>query len=180
MLATNSLDTKAKMYKLYDRNRFGNRLRVLSMPQYFQAVLANSIGPVALRVKTPGRPGHYHLSWEEVLEHYDERFHSISEQAPDDDLTIQGEIQRDARGWYLYYTTMPGYTMKAGLPLFGRHARGLRALSLIRTYLDPAAYDDMMELFDTWPDAVVEFSCYTKAVGWANQNTIFWEVRVNY
>ena len=175
-----SPDTKAKMYTLYNKNRFGNRLRSFTLDSYLAAVEANNVGLVALRVKVAGDPWYLELNAAQVKRYYDPDKHIISEHAPDHNLTIQGELQRSTNGWYLYYSTEPGYTMREGLPRFGQHARGLYALSLLKVHMDPSAYDDMMELFDTWDEAIVEFSCYGQAVGWANQNTLVWELRCNY
>jgi len=47
-------------------------------------------------------------------------------------------------------------------------------------FMDPSSRDDLEQLFDLYPDATVEFTCYQMDLGTIpRRNTIFWEVR-NY
>lgn len=56
-------------------------------------------------------------------------------------------------------------------------AIGLKAKIILEYYTDPASYDTIMELLDMYPDHVIEFSVFDKAIGIFNRPTIIWEVR---
>lgn len=57
------------------------------------------------------------------------------------------------------------------------HDCGLSALHRLQRHLDTASMENLYRLWDTYPDAVVEFSCYDHAAGVLGWNTVFWEVR---
>lgn len=100
-----------------------------------------------------------------------------SEGAPDEKLTIQGEVTRGVGGLYLTFSVDKNKKMRDAM----RHplrAEGLDAVMLLKAYLDANSYQDLMDLLDGFPDHVVEFSTYSMPLGWARQrNTVFWEVR---
>lgn len=57
---------------------------------------------------------------------------------------------------------------------------GSVVLYLLNKYMDPSSKDDLYDLLDLFPDATVEFSCFSVDVGiFPGRNTIFWETR-NY
>ena len=51
---------------------------------------------------------------------------------------------------------------------------------LLHHHCDASSFDDLMELLDTYPGAVIEFSTYPFAVGRMNRNMIVWEIRQGY
>jgi hypothetical protein len=105
----------------------------------------------------------------------DKRF---NEGMPDDFLTIQGNVWYDL-GLKMEYSTVPGIGHRDAVRQPNmRTAEGLMATSLLNTYLDPNSRDDLRELFEIYPEAVVEFSTYSKHVGILPlRNTIVWECR---
>jgi len=59
------------------------------------------------------------------------------------------------------------------------HVWGIRALEILRFFLDPPSMDKLEEVMSNYPQAVVELSTYPIGVGILGWNTLFWEVR-NY
>jgi len=101
----------------------------------------------------------------------------VSEMAPTDRTTFQGEVMRGVWGLELTYTheKLP---MRDALKLSTRTARGIIGVCLLRQFMCPNSYDWLQVLLDRYPDHVVEFSCYDTNWGTLpNFNTVFWEVR---
>jgi hypothetical protein len=99
--------------------------------------------------------------------------------APDEYRTCQGEMARTYRG-------LEGYIEIGGrLPMRQAMAAGLMrpvggatVLTVINKYMDPSSRDDLDAIWDLYPDATVEFTCFSRDVGvLPGRNTLFWEVR---
>lgn len=61
-----------------------------------------------------------------------------------------------------------------------RHRGYLETRVLLERYMDPSSRDDLDTLLDMYPDASIEFSCFSINTGvFPRKNTIFWEIR-NY
>jgi hypothetical protein len=59
-----------------------------------------------------------------------------------------------------------------------RPVTGSVILALTQRYMDPSSREDLNALLELYPDAAVEFSCFTVNTGIiSGRNTIFWEVR---
>ena len=171
---------KQEFYRLWRLGTFGNRLRSWEDLESFEE--SGYAGATGLRFLQPGKQM---IELREgqalVKKRFKEGVHIICEAAPDDRLTIQGEIQRSPRFYDLRYSTMPGYRMPEGLRRFQKHAFSLNAKAQVQTRMDPSSWDDLQEILDDCPNAVVEFSCYEIWVGdCRGRNTLFWEVRTGY
>jgi len=171
---------KKTFYELWRRGRFGNTLRSWADMQSFRA--ARYTGITGLRDMRPGGTFIKDIPAANVERHFIAETHVICEAASDERLTIQGEIQLSSYcGYDLRYSIVPGYRMRDGLARFQQHASGLNALCQVRSRMDPASWDDLREILEDYPGAVVEFSCYAMEVGnCRGRNTIFWEVRTDY
>lgn len=109
-----------------------------------------------------------------------QRRFSIDDVCPDEHQTVQGEICRTIRG-------LEGYIGASQLPMRKAMAAGIliprspsETLVLLNTYMDPSSRDDVDMLFELYPDATIEFTCFRVNVGSIpNRNTLFWEIR-NY
>ena len=165
---------KRQMYSLMKRGLLGNTLRTWADPK---AYIADGAPPnVALRSLTQGGPFYQKLSLAKVIGLWKPGLF-ISEHAPDHALTLQGEATPSPNYIDLFYSTVPGYTMRDGLATHGQHANGLTALPIIK----PSSFDCLIELWSLFPNSVVEFSCYPISVGcYPNRNTLFWGVRTTY
>jgi len=103
----------------------------------------------------------------------------IDEQAPDHLSTLKGEVMRTERYLYMRYDQTPGLRMRAAYPTM-KHVEGLRAVNLLKQHMDNPSWECLQDLFDRYPDAMIEFSCYSIPVGRFKWNTITWEVRTGY
>lgn len=122
---------------------------------------------------------------------------------PNDKSTMQGEVCRTELGLQSFLCVrdelMQRYYVEAfdgtelvlalpGLPPmrrtiaagWHRHRHYLETRMLLARYMDPSSRDDLDMLLEQYPDATVEFTCFSVNVGvFPHRNTIFWEVR-NY
>lgn len=174
---------KTQMYEMLRAGLFGNTLRTWDTEEAYLA--SGYRGRTSLRCKQPGVTFRHGLSHDEVLVAYHQCFEGCNpsefvfcESAPDWAVTIQGEVQR---GW-------------EGLTLTGSHDKsnnreamrnkpfqlyGLVAQITLQEFMDPASYDDVMELLELYPDHVVEFSTFSVSLGSIpGRNTVIWEVRL--
>jgi hypothetical protein len=101
---------------------------------------------------------------------------------PNNHSVMQGEVCRTWRGFESFLAV--GYALP---PMRISVAQGLhqhygyvQTQTLLTYFMDPASRDDIDALFDLYPDAAVEFTCFDVETGnIRGRNTIIWEVR-NY
>jgi hypothetical protein len=175
--------TKGEFYERYLKGHFGNRPRTWATWADLEADTFR--GRVTIRDMRPGGPCHYGVDVVDLRAGKypkgcdtlaDKRF---NEGMPDEFLTIQGNVWLDDFGLKLEYSCEPnvGHRVAVNQPLV-RTAERLGALSLLKTYMDWNSYDDLQELLENYPEAVIEFSTYSKDVGVLPlRNTVFFEVR---
>lgn len=167
---------KADFYRRYDAGEFGNRPR--TWPG-IRALIADSSynGLVVARSRHRGGPCVAGITKEQArLLEGDFRF---NERMEDSEMVLQGELLRGERGLQLWYS------MEAGVI----HREAMRepdyieltaAQILLKSVTTPSSYDDLMELLDCYPEAVIEFGTYAGTVGHLpHRNHVIWEVR-NY
>jgi hypothetical protein len=173
------IPNKARAYELYLAGEFGNKLRTWANVEEFRR--SGFAGEVSIRnAKIPNWKTRYRVPAAEAREVTVDGA-TFNESAPDDHLTLQGEVARTAElGLYLRYSTEPNLKMKEAMAQ-PKHATLLRAAAFLSVHLWPSSLDDLYELLDRFPDATVEFSAFSCAVGdCLYRNTIFWEVRDGY
>jgi hypothetical protein len=182
-----TIPTKQRMYRMYNRGAFGNRLR--SWPSLEALQQSGHRGPVGFRHTL--NTGFKLASMDNIpaadvpafMEQHGLRFGEglhVAEGAPDHRQTIQGEATLIAGGLHVRYVPSKMKMRPAMLLPTVRHVDGLRAHGVLKHYLSPASYDDMMDLLDNHPDAVVEFTAFDVPVGGCRgRNTVCWETR-NY
>lgn len=184
-MIANYIPTKERMYELLLGGRLGNFVRAWDS---LDAVMGSDYrGLVSMRSRERSNPVRvYHVPIDELpgrvaalSEAATRNGLVFSEAPPDEKRTIQGELMRDERGYYLHYSYSPE-PMRTALEKDGRHARGLSAKMLLETYLEPSDFDTLQELLDSYPGAVIEFSAFTVPVGVIpHRKMVIWEVR-NY
>lgn len=181
---------KETFYRLWRSGRLGNRLRSWTYDEFAKtghAEAANAGLALGLRYREPGsrfsamhlRAATALLQLHEWVRHQgaDKHKFSIDEMAPHDLQTIEGEVM--APGFELTYTFVKK-PMRLAFAEQQLYASGYKAKALLVCYMTDSDFSDLMELFDQYPEAVVEFSCFRKNVGMVpHRNTIFWECR-NY
>lgn len=130
-------------------------------------------------------PCTFHVTRETLEEAYAKYLRKVSAEytqicaeCPTEDQTLTAQVARIYLGLILTYSREKANQREA----FNNGCEtceGREAVALIRSLMDPSSYDDLMELLDTYPDAVVEFHCFSRPVGPGGRNTFFGEVR-NY
>lgn len=187
--------TKRDFVRRYQQGEFGNRAPTWDSLSEYRA--SKYRGLVHLRNRVAGGPTWYNVPWDEVeITWYIatckvnggrpavlEKDLYISGMAPHDRGTIQGEVMlspiRLGMGPHYELTYCSAKKpMREALAEETRYSTGLRAASLLRTYMDPSSYDWVQYLLETYPNHIVEFSCFS--VPWGtipNRNTVIWEVR---
>jgi hypothetical protein len=172
---------KIDFYNRYMLGEFGNRPQAWGT--WGELGVSNYSGRVTIRDMTPGGPCHYGVSvealrWGTVPDGVELNKCKFNEAMPDEHLTIQGNVWHDGH-LQLEYSCVAGIGHRQAVR-FPLCAQGLKAVSLLKQFMDPSSYDDLQEMLDTYEGAIVEFSTYGKSVGVIpGRNTVFWEVR-NY
>ena len=176
---------KREAFALYHGGKFGNKLRTWDTVKDF--VYSRYVGLVTMRYKGHGGAWvAYNVPHDQVADTAKQWIREgadplrivVNESAPDDRLTMQGEVVLVPQGLALFYSTEKTkmrIAMQNGIQVYHREAN-----ALMRRYCFPSSYDDLMDLLQMYPDAAIEFSCYAMAVGdCRGRNTVIWEVR-NY
>ena len=188
--------TKPEFYERWERGEFGNK--IVSFPSWHdflcRAYSWEDIKKVkiSIRYKEAGSP--YHVDGVEIYDvgtclHEFQRMgadpnkFTFNETAPDDHLTMQGEMVR-LDTWYLDYSLVKK-AMRPALREARQRAKGRAALAILRQYTNDNSYQMIMDLFDKYDTGtdvlqgtIVEFSCYDIYLGnMPGHNTIIWEVR---
>ncbi|MCD6359709.1 MAG: hypothetical protein J7M38_02520 [Armatimonadetes bacterium] len=182
-----TVDTKSAFYELFLRGATGNCLRNWSYPDYLKSDFS---GGVAVRLRNRASSlMKYDLPGPAAVARYVRRLEQqhgispdqviVSELAPDDDLILQFEAMRCERYLYLRWNDTPGLRMRQAMENHCRHCWGLEAVERVRQALDAKSWNWLQELFDRYPDSIVEATAYRHGLGIYGWNTLFWEIR-NY
>jgi hypothetical protein len=179
------ISSKAQFYYLWEQGVLGNRTNIYrnpveafkaKFPYYGFRQLASAGGGKWERVERKD----FWITYSEWVK-LDVPFimDSATYPAVFKDITLQGEVCRTFRGWEGFMGYTPGLPMRKAFP-FMRAVSGSEVLVLFDRWMDPSSQDDLRDLLDLYPDATVEFTCFTKDVGNIPcRNTILWETR-NY
>lgn len=186
-LSIEHIRDKETMRRLFMAGAFGNRWAAWS---YLEYVMHPEID-VLVTLGYNGRPG-LRLPWygvpvnrEELLALADQwqdmgydkaRMVVWQTESLEYVRRFQGEVMRDDCYLSLLWTDVDA-TMRPALAVRTYHDTGLRAYGLLRQAMDAASWEALQSIWDRWPDAVVEFTCYDRGVGLLGHNTVFWEVR---
>lgn len=174
------ISTKTQMYDLLKRGVLGNTVRHYgSLEELMSDETVEWVGCRCLQVNRPWRL--YCCRKHELLAGLRERGYDgtgleFYESPPDAFRRIQGELMRGPWGLQFRYTFAPG-PMRLALESNEQHAWGLEARMLLQKHADPACYDWLMDLLDTYDGHVVEFTSYSIPVGVLQQPWLIWEVR---
>lgn len=184
--------SKREFYAASRRGLLGNTLVQWAYPDFREMYRSGSDLPVRVslrcaRAAADKRAQVYRIGATEMITRCEDLLRSgysssellVDESAPDEFVTLQAEAMNTERFIYLRYALNSGLGMRAA---YGRmlHADGLRAVMLLRQYLDPSSQDDLFSMLSQYPSSVVELSAYPFGVGRLKRNTLFWEVRTGY
>lgn len=169
-------------YLAYKRGLYGNKLRIWDSINEYNTSDYN--GEVSLRYSgnSGGMYCKYNVSDPELVisefikDGAEEHLIKINENAPDDNLLIQGEFTHTHLGYQLFYSIEKGKMrdcLKNGISI-----SGISAKEMLRHYCNDNSFEDIMELINLYPLHVIEFSTYNMNLGDSkNRNTLIWEVR---
>lgn len=174
--------TKAAYYRLWRAGALGNRPRTWATPNDLWAAWKRGevagTTPVVMRSTQVGFKTRYGIPVAQAIhDGVAVPGATYNECLPDEKLLVQGEAQRGTHGLDLTYTRVKK-PMKVALAEKTERARGLTAKMLLDHFMWPPSRDDLDALWDLYPDAVIEFSTYSTAIGdQPHRNTLIWEVR---
>jgi hypothetical protein len=100
----------------------------------------------------------------------------LDESAPDDRVVLQAEVMNSRCFLDMRYALHSGMGMRPAYEIM-QHTNGIRAVEILKTYLDASSWDNLCWILQEYSDCVVELSSYDCAVGVLGWSTIFWEVR---
>lgn len=175
--------TKRDGIARWKAGEFGNRLQMWDSFEEFKASGFTGIAGYRSRIPDQKRC-QTHMTVDEIEvalkqevatgASWDEFY--IGESPDDNKLLVQGEFFYSLDGPTLFFNTTPGINMRTALKT-AQHVTGVRAIGILRHFLDGSSFDDMMDLTNLYPEAVVEFAAYSIPLGSCHRNTIVWEVR---
>ena len=184
--------TKNENYALYHAGHYGNHLQFwTSLDSFYHDLETGAWSkdrPVVLRTNwTPGvqLPSYGVITpcseIPGIIAQWDSlgvprKVIVLNEGGRDDELRLQGEIMRSTSHYNLTFTTVKK-AMRAAMAEGKQQALGLQAKLIVQGAMDTPSWENLMRLFDEFPEAVIEFSSYNCLVGKLNWNTVFWEVR---
>lgn len=174
--------SKQQFFDLWRAGVLGNRPAVFESPEVAYASGEPYIG---FREVGKGGGGAWELVPRAAIDIVAARWRAAGRRfmcdgaAPNDRTTLQGEVCRTVYGLEGFLAVRTGLSMRAamqaGLLL---PYRGVTVRALMTQFMDPASCDDVDALFDLYPDATIEFSCFDVDVGIIpGRNCIIWEVR---
>jgi hypothetical protein len=112
----------------------------------------------------------------------------LDEGVPNHKTTMQGELTRTHEGLCGFIAVaLRQAGGRYGLPPMrismagGMHEQMsyARTRALMGVYMDASSRDNIDDLLELYPDAAIEFTCFSVNVGVMRRNTLIWEVR-NY
>jgi hypothetical protein len=173
--------TKQAFVRRFMRGEFGNRGHNWLTLQQWRA--SGYKGLVHIRNRTAGGATYYNVPsskvpalWRKVAGRPGDWY--LAGMAPHDKNVLQGEVQVQYDGLYLYYSTARGLPMRAALEQQPCHSFGIMARCLLQQCLCPNSYDWLQVLLERYPGHVIEFSTFSCLWGTLpGYNTVFWEVR---
>lgn len=98
--------------------------------------------------------------------------------SPETQRVANLEVMYAEKGLYVRYALNDPLNLRHSLDQNGKEAEGLTALLLMRHCLQEDM-DALEAIWDLYPDAIIEASVFTRAVGVQKSKLIIWEVR-NY
>jgi hypothetical protein len=179
------INSKVEFYRLWEEGALGNRTKIFHTLEDAMNSGAVSIGFREMRAGGG--------TWEggprdEAPERYARwvkagRKFIMDDMVPNHKSTMQGELcytcEEGLTGFLAVGYALPPMRRSIAAGMHKTYRR-VQVRLLLERYMDPASRDDIDMLFERYPDAAIEFSCFDVNVGnIPGRNTIIWEVR-NY
>lgn len=130
-------------------------------------------------------------AWKELIaqDWKDERLY-VNEEIPVDRIIFQGELSTGNwhhPEWYLIGHAGPGMHMRPAMKLSDFDEKGWRAKEYLRKHMDPASWDDLMQLLDQWEDTrtetIIELVIFDTPIGklaHTGRRCLVWEYRQGF
>lgn len=178
------ITTKQQFIDLYMQGVLGNKLKTWTdVNKAYNEVKELvgfrelSVGAGSFEVCNKNDILHVAIKWNKL----GRKFYLNETDYNEDARTIQGEICYLYDGWHGFIGLCNGLRMRdmfaAGL---AKPYRGLAVKAILNYYMDDNSLYDIEQLLELYPEATIEFTCYSTTIGiLPNRNTIIWEVR-NY
>jgi hypothetical protein len=134
-------------------------------------------GPLSVRSLTPAGRMETGVSVQEALSRDWYGGVVFQQTMPDQDLIIQGALGSDPAGLWLDFCLEPNINFRQAMAKASQ-VQGLQTVMVLRSYVDPPSLDDLFELVERFPNAVIEFATFRRPVGvYPHRNTVIFEVR---
>lgn len=174
--------SKAEFYRLWKAGVLGNR------PATFNTAAeayASGCGIVGIREIGAAGGGKFEIAQRaeihEKLQQWDAegRRYSLDGGVRNELVTLQAEVCRSFTGLGGIAAVRSGVNVRAAMAagLF-KPVTAVTIRALMTQFMDASSREDVDALLDLYPDATVEFACFSVNVGVIpNRNTLIWEVR---
>jgi len=167
---------KSSQNRLWRLGCFGNKLRTWSTPDEVPDHYKTG-NLLSMRHNKPQGKFLYRLWWEDIRRLWTPDYY-IMESIDDTNRIVQGELYTTVRGWEFWYSFKQGplgtVTRSSALKLMF----GFQVQLYLQQIMYPLSYENLQELINQYPNAIIELSIFNQAVGdTPGNNTIFWEVR---
>ena len=167
----------------YEKGEFGNQAPTWNTIQEF--LESDYFGLVHIRNRVKGGPTWYNIDVREIYRVWNKILNTgikpqelyISGMASHERGTIQGEVCQSSNFLDLTYCSAR-LPMRIALQEKATYVNGLEAVGLLKKHMNANSYGWFCDLLETYPEHVVEFSCFE--VNWGTipgHNTVFWECR---
>lgn len=80
-------------------------------------------------------------------------------------------------GLAVKFTVGTDLNLRHALEQFGKEVTGVQAWQVLRNTLDEDSLEELLALWDEYPDAIIEFSEFESRVGVKRKRIVIWEVR---
>lgn len=166
------ITTKAKMYRYLESGLFGNTAIIYSS---VSDVPDNEL--VSVRYAQVSSIGRCIYGINKTQLHTINLDHAIICEYPqaNADVVMNCELMESTSGMYLRYK-VKNIIMRDAMRS-PDIATGLTAKIILQRYLDASSLNNLLRLYNTYRDHVIEFTVFDSAVGVLSLPTIIWEVR---
>jgi hypothetical protein len=177
--------SKRQFFEMWEAGLLGNRTRLWRDPEVCVRE-CTELGIHQVGFRQIGRTGGG--KWQkaplsEVHEvaakwHAEGRDFIMDDGAPDEYRTLQGELCRTERGLEGFLSLGSKLPMRPDMVAGNMKSySGAAVHVLLNQYMDPPSRDDVDAILELFPDAAIEFTCFSVTCGVLRRNTLFWEVR---
>lgn len=188
------INDKTEMYRLLSSGKLGNTLLSWPVEDYLKTNYTGNVGlryngeagknyPEYARPKTRSEVIELIQIWKNLGA--DVSRISVNEVTYDKDFAYNAELTRDESYLYLHVHYDKTISCREAMrrpiePGEGEIKKGLVAKEFLCYTLGTDGYSSLQDIFETYPNAVIEFSAFNEYVGIEKKKFCIWEVRTGY